>query len=129
MKATTILVLSISLGLFVLICGCEESGQAGDRQARLIANENMQLQEQIKSLNKEIQKQKELLATCQEAKKAIAASEGSRKFDEGVIELLEKSNKKVAELTKENMELKERIKELEAGLARPAETTNEPLSE
>jgi len=110
--ARILLFLGVSVGFFVFACGCEETGQAGDRQARLIANENLQLHKEIESLNDEVQNQKELLAKCEKEKAAIAAAGRSRKFDEAVSEMLEKSSKKVGELIKENMELREKIKTL-----------------
>ena len=108
--ARIILFLGVSAGLFVFACGCEESGQASNSQTRLIADENMQLHKEIESLNNEIQNQKELLATCEKQKDAIVASGESRQFDKAVMEMFEKSSKKVTELTKENMELREKIK-------------------
>jgi len=111
--------------LFALVLfsgSCRESGSISNRKARLIANENMELKNQVKSLEQEINKQKELLAKCEKEKldiqtEATEAVEMNIPLFEVISEIERELNNKAAE----NKELNEKIAELEAKLAQKTE--------
>ncbi len=85
MKGTTqkVFILAVGVIVFVLIAGCQESATGGPtdaKKSRLVAAENMELKKELENRDKEIarlkelhskeiKRQEELLAKCQEEKK------------------------------------------------------------
>jgi hypothetical protein len=102
------MVLAALLVNLPFITSCEESGNADNRRARLVANENLELKKQIKLKEKEIQKQKRLLAQSEEDR---------AKETEQVGDSLIKIMQQLATIGKENEQLKVKIKELEEKIA------------
>ena len=108
--ATTLPCLILAAGLSILVSGCNEADQSGNRRARLVGSENLQLKKQVKSLNEETKTQKGLLAECEKEKAAI-----KKLADDAAISMLTMSlntNKKNEALTKENEQLKAQIEKL-----------------
>ena len=109
-KTVSLLLLTcISLQL-IGIAGCQPSiSPENDRQVRLIVNENIELKEQLKAKDKEIDHQKDLLADCEKKSKKIAKQSDAASI--GFVEMLRESTKLLQD---ENTALKQRIKKLEA---------------
>lgn len=82
------------------------------RQARLVANENLELKEELKDRDEKIKNHERLLAECEQ--KISATEEAVHKSSVELLELMMVEVKKSTKLAKENEELKARIKELES---------------
>jgi len=119
-KKTLVLVVGVIVAL-TLFAGCEEENQsdtkASTTRSRFIANENRQLKEKIKELNRqhkrEIERWENLLAKCQKEKKDLEelSSKGFDKYMENILGPLSDENTK---LRVENENLKSQIKMLQA---------------
>ena len=106
------LLFTILLIAFVSLAGCEDSVQTDTTQARLVANENLQLKDQLKECNDQIQAQKEVTEQCE-----LEKGEQSRQSGESMRKLLvmlAESETKLKECRAENAALKEQIKPLES---------------
>ena len=87
--------------LAICFAGCTEktSSGAADSRAMLIANENIELKSQLKQKDKEIAKQKELLAECQKEKAELKkqllekTTKEDQKLIEQLVEAMEKEKK------------------------------------
>ena len=110
MKNSLILVMVFAALLTNLsfITSCKESDNADNRRARLVANENIELKKQLELKEKEIQKQKRLLAQSEEDRVKEA---------EQVSDSLIKLMQQLATIGEENKQLTEKIKELEKKIA------------
>ena len=112
----TTLVLTIGIVFVImLLAGCQEQGLSNTKKSRLIANENRQLKQQLARRDREIEKQKELVAKCLEEKKKLES------LSQGQIENLmggafENISRESAELIEENEKLKAQIEELKKQL-------------
>jgi len=105
------IILVIGICFFiVLITGCEEQ-ELSDKKARLIATENIELKEQIKQLDKEIEKQKNLVKQCEGDKEVLKGQldGGMQDMMSGVLESIVQENKSLQE---ENAKLKTQIEQL-----------------
>lgn len=109
------LLLTVLITVFIAV-GCGESDISG-RQARLVGNENLDLKKQLKTCNntvkkreKEIEKQKELLAQCKEEQ--IQIGEDTREAVVNVLDQLGESSKVIEKLTAENEQLKAELEQL-----------------
>lgn len=103
------------LGIFCVLAGCTESdggGSSSMRQARLVANENLELKEELKDRDSQIKTQERLLAECEQ--KISEKEEAAHKSGVELLELMMVEVEKSTKLAKENEELKARIKELES---------------
>lgn len=98
--------------IVMLAAGCEEQS-ASNKKSRLIAAESAGLKEQIKQQQKEIERQKELLARCQQEKEEIKQRyrEELGKLSMSVAEDFQEKIR----LTEENKTLKAQIEELKGG--------------
>ena len=112
-------------GLFVLsIVGCNEQQQqptSSSKKARLVANENMQLKEQLQSLDGQIkdlqaqlQTQKDLLEDCRKEFKALKLKKQSEGEKFLVDILMSADDAEKDDLKKQIKILEEKIKQLEA---------------
>ena len=109
--ATVLLVLGA--GTVITLSGCrEESGDTSLRRARLVGNENIELKEEIKMRDKEIQRQKQLLEQCRADRTKDKEQSGNNTLK--LLEQLAESGKQVGTLAAENAQLREKIKELTA---------------
>ena len=114
-----------ALPVFVLVAlvlfsgSCRESDSISTKRAQLIANENMELKNQAKSLKQEINKQKKLLAKCEKEKLNIQAEAGEMHMP--LFEAISEMGRELEDKKAENKELKEKIAELEAKLAQKTE--------
>ncbi len=127
MKNTTkpAIILTVTI-LFVLsIVGCEEQQQLpSSKKARLIANENMNLKEQIKnrdtqirSLHAQLQTQKNLLEKCQKENNSLNMQR--QKDGEALMkQILMSADTEKQDLKNQIKTLKQKIKQLEAKAAK-----------
>lgn len=102
------MVLAALLTNLLFITSCKESDNADNRRARLVANENIELKKQLALKEKEIQKQKNLLAKCQ--KDMVKEAE---QVSVSVVKLMQQ----LVAIGKENQQLKVKNKELEEKIA------------
>ena len=59
---------AIILALFIVATGCQEQqSPTTDRRAKLVGNQNLQLKKQLQEKDREIQRQKDMVAECQAA--------------------------------------------------------------
>ena len=110
-----ILLLTVLITAFIT-AGCGESEISG-RKARLVGNENLDLKKQLKACNntvkkreKEIEKQKEVLAQCEAEQ--IKIGEDTREAVINVLDQLGESSKEIEKLTAENEQLKAELEQL-----------------
>ena len=89
--------------LAVFFAGCTEKASSGaaDSRAMLVANKNIELKLQLKEKDKEIAKQKKLLAECQKEKVELKK------------QLLEKTTKEGQKLIEQLVEAMEKEKNAE----------------
>ena len=100
MKRWTQKAVILAVGVVIMLtAGCEKENP--------LANENMQLKEQLEQRNKEIEKQKELLVKCQQGRKDL--EERIEEDIKGLLEATRRENK----LGEENAKLKSQIEQLE----------------
>jgi hypothetical protein len=115
MKNVAIATVLLFLGTATVIglSGCrEESGNRSFRKARLVGNENIELKKQLKQRDKEIKRQKQLVA--QYRANPTKDQELAANNLITMLQHLVESNNQIKALTAENTQLKEKIKELEA---------------
>ena len=104
MKKTVQKVSVLAVGVVImLIAGCEKENP--------LANENMQLKEQLEQRDKEIEKQKELLVKCQQEKKDW--EEQIQESIKGLTDSAIKDLEEIGKLREENAKLKSHIEQLE----------------
>ena len=100
-------VMAVGIVALMLIAGCEEEqNSAGAKKSRLIANENMQLKKELEQHNKEIERQKELFAKCQQEKKALE--------EQSTKDIGQMMDSIVKDVSEENTKLRGDIKNLKA---------------
>ncbi|MHC4836069.1 MAG: hypothetical protein ACYTCN_09105 [Planctomycetota bacterium] len=108
----------IVIALFILLLsvplltGCQESQAGQIRRARVIADENLELKQELKQKNKQIQDLNKQIEEI-EAKNA----EEHKKFGETTLKtlkILAESENKNKALTAENKKLKEELEKLKA---------------
>ena len=102
------MVLAALLTNLPFITSCEESDNADNRRAKLVANENLELKKQLEQKNLEIQKQKRLLAQSEEDR-----AKETEQVGDSLIKLMQQ----LVAIGKENEQLKVKIKELEEKFA------------
>ena len=103
MKRWTQKAVILAVGVVIMLtAGCEKENP--------LANENMQLKEQLEQRDKEIEKQKELVAKCQQEKKVWAEQiqESTKGMRDGAIKDMEE----IGRLGEENAKLKTQIEQL-----------------
>ncbi|MFC1677307.1 hypothetical protein ACFL3G_09640 [Planctomycetota bacterium] len=123
MKNTTkpAIILTVTILFILSIVGCEEERQlTTSKKTRLIANENMNLKEQlqgrdiqIKELQAQLQMQKDLLEKCQQKYNSLR-SQKQREGEELMKMLLMTADTEKQGLKNQIKSLKEKIKQLEA---------------
>ena len=106
-----------ALILIAMIGGCKEQNLSGTKKTRLIAAENIQLRKDLAQRDKEIEEQKELLAKCKQEKK-----QGQKAFID-LSTTASQNFEKIAELGKENKNLKEQIENLKKQTQGPGPNT------
>jgi len=106
-------ILTLVTCLVVFTCvGCQEQVSSSDnKQVRLVANQNLELKEQLKEKDQEIQRQKDLVIECEKKNEQLQAQAGMAA--ESFVEMIQGATKALQE---ENNTLKERVKELESQL-------------
>jgi hypothetical protein len=106
MKTKLFLVVLLFCGQLLITSGCSQPATPNDKEARLIAAENIELKKQIAQLEKDIQKQK--LSLDRSEKELQDCRELSRKnVREQVKDVLDN-------VIDENSKLRQQIKELQA---------------
>ena len=109
MKHITVITFVAALSILFL-AGCQESEAGQTRRARLIANENLQLQEQLTEKNNEIKDLKKLIEEM-EAEKAKTHEEFGETIT-NVMQIATEVEKQNEILLVENEKLKEELKKL-----------------
>jgi len=101
--------------VIMLLAGCRERGLSDTKKSRLIADENRQLKEQLTRRDREIEKQKELVAKCLEEKRKLESLSVTQieNLMGGAFENISREN---AELREENQKLRAQIEELKKQL-------------
>ena len=113
-KVTIVLLLSI-FAIVILDSGCEENSTGNNKKARLVGNQNLELRKQLAT---EIKKHQAALADCEaRVEKQILANQQLGNSTLNTFRNLADVSKKNDELTIENQQLKEKIKELELKLS------------
>ena len=117
MKSLAKLVSFGAVLLAVCICSsaCEQSNLGQTKRARLVANENLELKEHLRLRDKEIQKQKDLLAKCRQKSLDIEKKTGESTIK--LMEILSETGKTAEKLTAENQLLKAEIAKLKERIA------------
>jgi hypothetical protein len=96
----------------ILAAGCEEQS-VSNKKSRLIAAESTGLKKQLKQQEKEIERQKGLVAKCQKEKEEIRKRYG-QEMGRLSMSIAEDFQEKIR-LTEENKALKAEIEELKGG--------------
>lgn len=113
-KVTTVLLLSI-FAIIILTSGCQENSTGNNKKARLVGNQNLELRKQLAA---EIKKHQAAIADCEaRVEKQILANQRLGDSTLKVFKNFADISKKNDELTLENQQLKEKIKELELKLS------------
>jgi hypothetical protein len=112
--AVSLLILALAVGLCTSVSGCREES-LNVKKAKLVGNENLRLKKELQLKDKEIQQQKDLLAEKDAEIARVREQSGDSALK--VMKHLADGNKTIADLTAENEQLKEKIKQLEAELA------------
>lgn len=113
-KVTAVLLLSL-FSVVIFAAGCEENSTSNNKRARLVGNQNLELRKQ---LDAEIKKHQEALAECEaRVEKQIQANQQLGDSTLNMLQGFAEKDKKIEELTLENQQLKEKIKELELKLS------------
>jgi hypothetical protein len=102
------MVLAALLTNLPFITSCKESDNADNRRAKLVANENLELKKQLELKEKEIQKQKRLLAQSEEDR-----AKETEQVGDSLIKLMQQ----LVTIGEENQQLTAKIKELEEKIA------------
>lgn len=109
-KVTTVLLLSIFV-IIVLTSACQENSTGNNKRARLVGNQNLELRKQLAA---EIKKHQAALADCEaRLEKQLLANQQLGDSTLKILKNFADTSKKNDELTLENQQLKEKIKELE----------------
>jgi len=112
-KVTTVLLLSI-FAIIILTSGCQENSTGNNKKARLVGNQNLELRKQLAA---EIKKHQAALADCDaRVEKQILANQQLGDSTLNILKDFANISKKNDELTLENQQLKEKIKQLELKL-------------
>ncbi len=113
-KVTTVLLLSIFV-IIILTSGCEENSTSNNKRARLVGNQNLELRKQLAA---EIKKHQADCADCEaRVEKQILANQQLGDSTLKILKDFADRSKKNDELTLENQQLKEKIRELELKLS------------
>ena len=116
------LIWTLVLVFMAVLAGCQEEEKTqtqeqtiSPQRAKLVAAENIQLKKDISARDTEIEKQKTLLAKCEEEKERLNKSlkEKSEGLMEAVIGSMDKDAQKIRA---ENEELKKQVEELKKQL-------------
>jgi len=129
-------VLAVGIIVIMLNAGCEEEQLPDVKKARVIAAENMQLKKQLQRHDseieklkgqheKELKKQKELLAKCQEEKKYLEGPLAGE-FDEQMNDLFKRLGEENEKMSAENENLKQQIEKLKTELEEIKKLTEQP---
>ena len=115
MRTQIILAIVVILPCFVLVTGCEEQQSTiKDKRVRLVANQNLELKKQLQEKDKEIERQKGLVADCQaEKEKQMQAHSRSAEGMFSIMKSVSEQANQIKQLTAENEQLKAKIAELE----------------
>ena len=114
-RVLSILCVAILSALLALTAGCTESqqsGQTGDKRARLVSVENSKLKQQISSLQQQLQQQKDLVAACQQEK--VKLKEQASRIEPNLLKIFDEMAKMHQALAAEIAGLEVEIAELKA---------------
>lgn len=101
---------AVGIVLVMLIAGCEEQSLSGAEKSRLIADENIQLKQELKRRDREIKKQKGLLGECLQEKK-VAEERADKSIEDMMDNVVKDILRENRELREENEKLKRELEE------------------
>jgi len=110
----TIVLVTVLMIIILINAGCQEQKIVGDRKARAIAAENLELKKQLAAKDKEIENLKRAVANREVDKQAVSKAVKAEldKVNADIFEMFENNIK----LEEENKALKKQIEELKAGI-------------
>ena len=110
MKRTILLLaLSAVISLTMVLAGCgEQNLTAQQRKTKLLANDNLQLKNELKAKDKEIKAQMDLVKDCK--KENARAQEASNDTMVKMLQILTDTNIELETLKAENSALKQKLK-------------------
>jgi len=114
-KQIILVIIAVTASCLIFVTGCEEQQTIKDKQARLVANQNLGLKKQLQEKDAEIERQKGLVVDCQAA--IEEQKKAHEKSAEGVIDIIKsvsEQSAQIEQLTAENKQLKAKIAKLEA---------------
>ena len=115
-KIGSVLVIAVIAGLALSYSGCgKSSDSSGDRRAKLVGNENIELKKIIKERDAEIEKLKDQLTKKEEEIAAVKEDAGDATLK--MMQHLATTGQETEKLAEENRLLTEQIKKLEAKAA------------
>ncbi len=113
-KVAKVLLLSFFV-IIILTSGCQENSTPNNKRARLVGNQNLQLRKQLAA---ETKKHQAALDDCEaRVQEQILANQQLGDSTLNTFKNLADISKKNDELTLENQQLKEKIRELELKLS------------
>jgi hypothetical protein len=121
-KTAQLSIVLISSLFFVFLAGCEEQQQqttSNPRQERLIADENMQLKNQLEQKDLEIQKRQDALDKCI-AERDKLKEQSRQNMRESLEKMMGKMADKEQNIVEENKSLKAQVEELKKQLEKTA---------
>jgi len=113
-KLIILAIIAVIVPCLVFVTGCEEQQPIKDKRVRLVANQNLELKKQLLEKDAEIERQKGLVADCQNAKEEQKLAHD--RSAEGMLNIMKSISQQatqVEQLTAENEQLKAKIAELE----------------
>ena len=110
MKRTILLLtLATAISMTMLLTGCgEQNLTTQQRQAKLLANDNLQLKNELKAKDKEIKVQMNLVKDCK--KQNARAQEQSGDSLGKMLKIMAETNIELEKLKAENAALKQKLK-------------------
>lgn len=108
MRQWACLAMGIVIGVSLWTAGCEESSTSTSRRARLVADENLQLKEQLKACRAEVEQQKRLVAEAQKQAEQIASDSGEANIK--LLKALADMGKQLEAMSAENERLKAQLR-------------------
>lgn len=111
MRQIAIVMFMAILGI-LLLAGCQESESSQIRRARLVANENLQLKQNLKEKDKQIEELKTQIETLEVEKAKVIEQSGEASIK--TLRMLLESEKRAEAIVIENRKLEEELEKLKA---------------
>jgi len=108
MRQWACLAMGVVIGVSLWTAGCEESSTSTSRRARLVADENLQLKQQLKACRAEVEEQKRMVVDAQKQAEQIASDSGEANIK--LLKALADMGKQLEAMSAENERLKAQLK-------------------